>query len=52
MSWSISITFAVIGYLCFGKDVQSNLFANFPVDDHVINVGRLALGLSIVLTVP
>lgn len=52
MSWSISITFALIGYLSFGKDVQSNIFSNFPDDDDVINVGRFALGLSMVLTVP
>ncbi|CDH53928.1 amino acid transporter [Lichtheimia corymbifera JMRC:FSU:9682] len=52
MSWSISVTFALIGYLSFGKDVQSNIFSNFPADDDVINVGRLALGLSMVLTVP
>ncbi|CAO3654565.1 unnamed protein product [Mucor hiemalis] len=52
MSWSISISFAAIGYLCFGKDVSSNIFSNFPADDNVINVGRLALGVSMVLTVP
>lgn len=52
LSWSISMMFAIIGYLSFGKDVQSNIFSNFPVDDNVINVGRLALGLSMVLTVP
>lgn len=52
MSWSISMSFAAIGYLSFGKDVSSSLFSNFPVDDNVINVGRLALGLSMVLTVP
>ncbi|KAI7860015.1 transmembrane amino acid transporter protein-domain-containing protein [Circinella umbellata] len=52
MSWIISITFAIIGYLCFGKDVESNIFANFPENDNVINVGRLSLGLSMVLTVP
>ncbi|KAI8976906.1 transmembrane amino acid transporter protein-domain-containing protein [Pilobolus umbonatus] len=52
MSWMISMLFAVIGYLSFGKDVSSNIFSNFPADDHVINVGRLALGLSMVLTIP
>ncbi|KAI8146116.1 transmembrane amino acid transporter protein-domain-containing protein [Fennellomyces sp. T-0311] len=52
ISWSISILFAIIGYLSFGVDVKSNIFANFPDDDNVINVGRLALGLSMVLTVP
>jgi sodium-coupled neutral amino acid transporter 11 len=52
LSWSISISFAAIGYLSFGKDVSSNIFSNFPADDNIINVGRLALGLSMVLTVP
>ncbi|EPB82741.1 hypothetical protein HMPREF1544_10534 [Mucor circinelloides 1006PhL] len=52
MSWGISISFAAIGYLSFGQDVTSNIFSNFPADDNVINVGRLALGLSMVLTVP
>lgn len=52
MSWTISISFAAIGYLSFGKDVNSNVFSNFPSDDNVINVGRFALGLSMVLTVP
>ncbi|KAI9494094.1 transmembrane amino acid transporter protein-domain-containing protein [Zychaea mexicana] len=52
LSWCVSITFAIIGYLSFGKDVESNIFANFPENDNVINVGRLSLGLSMVLTVP
>lgn len=52
LSWIISVLFASIGYLSFGKDVSSNIFSNFPADDHVINVGRLALGLSMILTVP
>lgn len=52
MSWIISISFAAIGYLSFGQDVTSNIFSSFPADDNVINVGRFALGLSMVLTVP
>ncbi|KAI9486925.1 MAG: transmembrane amino acid transporter protein-domain-containing protein [Benjaminiella poitrasii] len=52
ISWFVSIAFAAIGYLCFGRDASSNIFSNFPADDHVINVGRLALGVSMVLTVP
>jgi sodium-coupled neutral amino acid transporter 11 len=52
ISYLTSMTFAVIGYLSFGKDVQPNLFLNFPDDDALINVGRLALGISMVLTVP
>ncbi|KAF7724956.1 hypothetical protein EC973_000537 [Apophysomyces ossiformis] len=52
VSWLTSMGFAAIGYLSFGTDVDSNIFNNFPVDDNVINIGRLALGLSMVLTVP
>lgn len=52
MSWSISILFAVIGYLSFGQDVSSNIFSNFPADDNIVNIGRLSLGVSIILTVP
>ncbi|KAI7903321.1 transmembrane amino acid transporter protein-domain-containing protein [Cokeromyces recurvatus] len=52
ISWFVSIAFAAIGYLSFGKDATSNIFSSFPADDHVINVGRFALGLSMVLTVP
>ncbi|ORZ06074.1 transmembrane amino acid transporter protein-domain-containing protein [Absidia repens] len=52
ISYIMSMSFAIIGYLSFGKDVQPNLFLNFPADDAVINVGRLALGISMILTVP
>ncbi|GAA5802316.1 hypothetical protein HPULCUR_007780 [Helicostylum pulchrum] len=52
MSWTVSISFAVIGYLSFGKDVQPNLFLNFPDDDLVVNIGRFALGFSMILTIP
>ncbi|ORZ13551.1 transmembrane amino acid transporter protein-domain-containing protein [Absidia repens] len=52
ISWTISISFAVVGYLSFGVNADANIFSNFPVDDHVINVGRLALGISMILTVP
>jgi sodium-coupled neutral amino acid transporter 11 len=52
MSWIISITFAIIGYICFGKNVQSNLFMNFASDDPLINVGRFALSFSMILTIP
>jgi sodium-coupled neutral amino acid transporter 11 len=52
ISWFVSIAFAVIGYLSFGKDVQPNLFLNFPDDDTLVNVGRFALGFSMILTVP
>ncbi|KAI9487390.1 MAG: transmembrane amino acid transporter protein-domain-containing protein [Benjaminiella poitrasii] len=52
ISWIISMTFAIIGYLCFGSNVQSNLFMNFESDDPVINLGRFALGISMILTIP
>lgn len=52
IAWTISMAFAVVGYLNFGEDVMPNLFLNFPQDDVVINVGRFCLGLSMVLTIP
>ncbi|KAI8332857.1 transmembrane amino acid transporter protein-domain-containing protein [Chlamydoabsidia padenii] len=52
LSWAISISFAIVGYLSFGVDADANIFSCFPMDDHVINIGRLALGLSMILTVP
>ncbi|KAI9022200.1 transmembrane amino acid transporter protein-domain-containing protein [Phycomyces nitens] len=52
MSFIICILFASIGYLSFGMDVNPNIFANFPADDNIINIGRLALGVSMILTVP
>lgn len=52
MSWSVSMTFAIVGYLCFGTDVQSNLFMNFDDDDLIINIGRFCLGFSMIFTIP
>ncbi|KAI8997506.1 transmembrane amino acid transporter protein-domain-containing protein [Pilobolus umbonatus] len=52
LSWIISMTFAVIGYMCFGHNVQSNLFNNFSNDDPIINIGRFALSVSMILTIP
>ncbi|KAI8979175.1 transmembrane amino acid transporter protein-domain-containing protein [Mycotypha africana] len=52
MSWIASISFAVVGYISFGQDVQANLFLNFPNNDNIVNVGRFALGFSMILTVP
>ncbi|KAG2232339.1 hypothetical protein INT48_002288 [Thamnidium elegans] len=52
ISWIISISFACIGYMCFGSNVQSNLFMNFATDDPVINLGRFALSISMILTIP
>lgn len=52
ISYIMSMSFAIIGYLSFGEDVQPNLFLNFPADDAVINLGRFCLGFSMILTVP
>lgn len=52
MSWTVSMVFAVIGYLCFGDGVQSNLFMNFDADDVVVNIGRFALGFSMIFSIP
>ncbi|KAG0189131.1 Amino acid permease-like protein [Apophysomyces sp. BC1034] len=51
-SWGGSMVFGIIGYLCFGSDVKSNLFLNFPADDPVVNLGRLALACSMILGIP
>ncbi|KAI9490783.1 transmembrane amino acid transporter protein-domain-containing protein [Zychaea mexicana] len=52
MSWTVSMVFAVVGYVCFGTDVKSNLFQNFAEDDVLINIGRFALGFSMIFTIP
>jgi sodium-coupled neutral amino acid transporter 11 len=52
ITWIVSISFAAIGYLSFGVDVQPNLFLNFPPDDLVVNIARFALGFSMILTIP
>lgn len=52
LSWIISMTFAVIGYMCFGDKVNSNLFMNFAADDPIVNIGRFALSISMILTIP
>lgn len=52
ISWVISMTFAIIGYLCFGDKVNSNLFNNFAADDPIVNIGRFALSISMILTIP
>lgn len=52
MSWSVSILFAVVGYLCFGPNLEPNVFRNFPADDNIVNIGRFALGFSMILTIP
>ncbi|KAI9493792.1 transmembrane amino acid transporter protein-domain-containing protein [Zychaea mexicana] len=52
MSWTVTIMFALVGYLSFGDKVYSNLFLNFAPDDGIINIGRFALGFSMILTIP
>jgi sodium-coupled neutral amino acid transporter 11 len=52
LSWIISMTFAIVGYMCFGSNVQSNLFMNFASDDPIVNIGRFALSISMILTIP
>ncbi|KAG0741678.1 hypothetical protein G6F57_002110 [Rhizopus arrhizus] len=52
ITWIVSISFAAIGYLSFGVDVQPNLFLNFPPNDLVVNIARFALGFSMILTIP
>ncbi|KAI8093104.1 transmembrane amino acid transporter protein-domain-containing protein [Halteromyces radiatus] len=52
ISYLLNFTFAIMGYICFGKDVQANVLLNFPDDDLAINVVRLILGLFMVLTIP
>ncbi|KAI8381437.1 transmembrane amino acid transporter protein-domain-containing protein [Radiomyces spectabilis] len=52
LAYLANFVFAVMGYLCFGKNVQANVLLNFPMDDGAINLVRLALGLFMVLTIP
>jgi amino acid permease len=47
-----NMVFAVLAYLCFGKNVQANIFLNFPSNDPGIQLVKLALGLFMVLTIP
>ncbi|KAI8089900.1 transmembrane amino acid transporter protein-domain-containing protein [Halteromyces radiatus] len=51
-SWLISMVFAILGYFCFGENVQPNLFMNFATDDLIINIGRFILGCTMILTIP
>lgn len=52
MSWTVSMVFGLVGYLCFGDKVEPNLFLNFAPNDAIINVGRFALGFSMILSIP
>lgn len=52
MSWTVSITFAIVGYTCFGDNVQPNLFMNFDSNDGMINIGRFLLAITMIFTIP
>lgn len=48
----LALGFGYIGYFTFGVDVQANMFLNFSPTDPIINIGRLALAISLILTIP
>ncbi|KAH8556713.1 transmembrane amino acid transporter protein-domain-containing protein [Umbelopsis sp. PMI_123] len=52
LSLILALGFGYIGYFTFGVDVQANMFLNFSPTDPVINFGRLALAISLILTIP
>ncbi|KAI8141726.1 transmembrane amino acid transporter protein-domain-containing protein [Fennellomyces sp. T-0311] len=52
IGYVINMTFAVMGYLCFGDHVKANVLLNFPSDDTVINIVRLALCIFMIFTIP
>lgn len=52
ISFTINMSFAVLGYLCFGNKVQANILLDFAEDDTVINLVRFVLCLFMVITIP
>jgi amino acid permease len=52
ISLCLALGFGYIGYFTFGEDVQANMFLNFSPTDPIINIGRLALAISLILTIP
>ncbi|CAO3696948.1 unnamed protein product [Umbelopsis ramanniana] len=48
----LALGFGYIGYFTFGVDVQANMFLNFSPTDPIINIGRFALAISLILTIP
>ncbi|KAF9346282.1 hypothetical protein BGX34_004066, partial [Mortierella sp. NVP85] len=46
LSWLVSFSFAVFGFVAFGFDAKANIFNSFPLTDGWINVGRALLGFS------
>jgi sodium-coupled neutral amino acid transporter 11 len=52
VSWIISITLAISGYLAFGELVKPNVLSNFPNDNVIINIARLCFAINISFTLP
>ncbi|KAI9323330.1 transmembrane amino acid transporter protein-domain-containing protein [Dichotomocladium elegans] len=53
IGYVINITFAVLGFLCFGdQTIKANVLLNFPQDDRAINLARLTLCAFILITIP
>ncbi|KAI7856727.1 transmembrane amino acid transporter protein-domain-containing protein [Circinella umbellata] len=52
IGYIINLTFAIMGFLCFGDNVKANVLLNFPRDDPTINVVRLLLGIFMIFTIP
>lgn len=52
LGFLINMSFAVLGFLCFGDAVQANVLLNFPEDDVVINAVRFFLGIFMCFTIP
>lgn len=56
--WSMGIAFftcfalAVSGYLVFTDKTVGNILNNFPSDNVLINIARLAFGLNMFTTIP
>ncbi|KAJ1678687.1 hypothetical protein EV182_003548 [Spiromyces aspiralis] len=48
----IYLSFSILGYLCFGTLVQSNILNNFASDDAWANFARILMAVSILLTYP
>jgi amino acid permease len=56
--WSMAIAFftcfalALSGYLVFTDKTVGNILNNFPSDNNLINMARLAFGLNMFTTIP
>eukprot|EP00040_Diaphanoeca_grandis_P007875 m.42721 g.42721 ORF g.42721 m.42721 type:complete len:468 (+) comp19194_c0_seq1:229-1632(+) len=49
--WLMTII-GVAGYWPFGENTQANVLDNFPMDDTLINLGRVFYGITVMLTYP